>query len=60
MKVRVDALRSGQWFRCASGRVWKYVRQDGASGKACIHVLDEQGRPNCFAGCAEVTPIFKT
>lgn len=60
MKVRVDVLRPGQWFRCASGLEWRYVRQDQASGKACIHVLDAQGQPNCFAGCAEVMLIFRT
>ena len=50
---RVDTLKAGDKFTCASGDHYTFDRVDGALS-GVFHVTQSTGRKTSFAGCAEV------
>ena len=53
MKRRMDTLKKGDKFTCASGRHYTFNRRDGALS-GVFHVIQSSGYETFFAGCAEV------
>lgn len=49
----MDSLSPGEKFTPAYGGHYTYERRDGASD-GVHHVVAEDGKKTCFAGCAEV------